>query len=276
MKLIYVLFSSWLLLPIISGQVIGAEKINKTIRLAVVNTPDYSGLLEHLLPEFEEKSGYLVDVYSGSDVYEKAREGKADIVISHYGKYQVKDFVLGGYGSWPKMVFSNQVVIIGPSNDPANIKGFDKAADALAKIASTGSKFIHNPIPGVVYLTDTLWHMAGRPDKEEWFIQEPVVKAQAARLAEKTNGYFIWGASPFLKYQKKTDAKMEIMVSSDPLLQRIMSSTLVNPERFSDINAEGANALQAFLLGADTQAKIAEFRVKGYEHQLWWPAGRHN
>lgn len=248
----------------------------KSVRLAIVNTPEYSGLLDEILPAFEKESGYSVEVYSGSDVYEKAKDGKADIVISHYGKHQVQDFVLEGYGSWPKIVFSNQAVIIGPKSDPANIKGLANASAALAKIAETNSKFIHNPIPGINYLTDILWNMAGKPNKEKWFIQESVVKAELARLAEKNNAYFIWGAAPFLKHQKKTDAELEIMVSADPLLQRAMSATLVNPEKLSNINSEGAKALQTFLLATETQAEIAKFRTAGSEHQLWWPAGRHN
>ena len=69
---------------------------------------------------------------------------------------------------------------------------------------------------------------------------------------------------------------MEIMVSSDPLLQRIMSATLVSPEKFNGVNLKGAEALMSFLLRSETQAKVAQFRVKGYEHQIWWPAGRNN
>ena len=270
----------WLLFFSVSTQAVQAmeEQLEsmKSVRLAVVNTPKYSGLLDEILPIFERESGYSVDVYNGSDVYEKAREGKADIVISHYGKYPVKAFILDGYGSWPKIVFSNQAVIIGPKSDPAKIKGLTSASVALGKIAEIDSKFIANPIPGISYLTDVLWNLAGSPNKEKWFIQEPAAKAQLAKLAEKNNAYFIWGAAPFLKYKNKTGSKMEIMVSADPLLQRAMSVTLVNGEKFSGINTKGAEALQAFLLTAETQAKISKFRAKGYEHQLWWPAGRNN
>lgn len=272
---------AFLLLSLVSFPAIATtEKLTmpeqKSVRLAVVNTPAYSGLLVHLLKGFETDTGYTVDVYSSSDVYEKARAGKADIVISHYGKHQVKSFVLEGLGSWPKMVFANQVVIIGPSNDPANIKDLDSASLALSNIAQTKSPFINNPIPGINYLTEILWEVSGKPDKTNWFINQGTIKAQAAKVAEQKNGYFIWGAEPFLKYKQKSDSKLEILVAKDPLLQRIMSATLVNPDKFENINQEGAEKLLQYLLSPTTQAKIKTFHTKDNKHQLWWPAGRDN
>ena len=69
------------------GSAIAAEPADEyVVRLAVVNTPQFSGLLDSLLPEFERQTGITVDVYSGSDAYREARSGQADLVISHYGK----------------------------------------------------------------------------------------------------------------------------------------------------------------------------------------------
>lgn len=134
----------------------------KTVRLAVVNTPKFSGLIDALIKEFEVQSGYSVTVYSGSDVYDRARAGEADIVISHYGKAPVERFVLEGYGLWPRTVFSNQAAIIGPKSDPAQIRGMTSAAEAFAKIAKARAPFVANDLPGIRYLTDILWEEAGR------------------------------------------------------------------------------------------------------------------
>lgn len=247
-----------------------------TVRLSVVNTPEYSGLLEYLIPQFESESGYKVSVHSGSDVYERAKNGKADIVISHFGKYPVKDFILSGYGSWPKMVFSNQAAIIGPVSDPAGIKGMRSASGAIAKIAETNSKYLTNRIPGVVTLTEVLMHQAGVSADQSWHMKDTAVNKQAAKLASGKEAYFIWGANPFLKFKGETQSTLEILVTSDPILQRVMSSTLVNPEKVKGINVVGAEKLQEYLLKPETQAKISAFRGEGYEGQLWWPAARNN
>ena len=246
------------------------------IRLAIVNTPVYSGLIQYLVNDFEQQTGLHVELTNGSDVFEIAKSEQADIVISHFGKAHLDQFVLEGFGEWPKMVFSNQAVIIGPSSDPAKIKGSINAAQALIKIAHSQSKFIASPQAGVQYLTDIIWNQARQPNKSPWFIEPNDGGNSVAKFAEQQQAYFIWGAIPFLKYKAKNNSKLTILINDDPLLQRVMSSTIVNPKKMNSSNYAGAKALQDYLLKASTQAKIAAFRTPNSDLQLWWPAARHN
>src|SRR5690606_3392998 len=81
-----------------------------TVRLALVNVPDE--LLRPMLPDFEKETGLRAEiVYTGSDPYGFAREGKADLVISHFGHAGVEPFVTEGLGLWPRAVFSNQMAL---------------------------------------------------------------------------------------------------------------------------------------------------------------------
>ena len=249
----------------------------ETLRLAVVNTPQFSGLLASLLPDFERETGIAVAVYSGSDVYRQARAGKADLVISHYGKKGVEHFVMDGYGEWPRIVFSNQAVLIGHDSDPAGVRGSASLAEAMRRIAAAKAPFIHNDSAGIDYLTEIALESAGRPDRTGWFIDSGSAKAAAVVAAEEKKGYVIWGALPFLRFDDARDAsEMEILVADDPLLQRVMAAIVVNPEKVPGVNAEGAQALVDYLLSPRVQARIAAFRTPGSELQLWWPAGRNN
>jgi tungstate transport system substrate-binding protein len=266
----------WLTLLIASLVTSAHAEGPEVVRLAVVNTPHYSGLLDSLLPGFEAATGLSVEVYSGNDVYQRAREGRADIVISHYGKHGVESFVLEGYGSWPKMVFANQSVLIGPRSDPAGIRGLSSASEALGRIAKVKAPFIANEGKGAAYLANLLWDAAGRPDKGDWFVETDRVNVAAALLAEEKQGYFIWGAHPFLRFASQRESDLEILVSADPLLQRIMAAVIVDPGKVEGVNVEGATALCDYLLSPPIQAKIAAFRSPWSDRQLWWPAGRDN
>jgi tungstate transport system substrate-binding protein len=249
---------------------------NGVIRLAVVNTPEYSGLIDFLVEDFEKDSNLQVEVTSSSDVFKRARDGKADIVISHYGREEVEKFVLDGYGTWPRMVFSNQAAIVGPTSDPAKIKGLSSAAAAFRRIAEAKAPFIVNSIEGMKYLEALLWASAGNPAKGAWYHDAGIEKAAAVRLAEEKGGYFLWGAYPFLRYKQSGGSKMEILVSSDPVLQRVMAAIVVNPNKIGSVNSDGAEAFLKYLLKPETQAKIAAFRSYGIDTQFWWPAGRDN
>lgn len=246
------------------------------IRLAAVNTPEYSGLLDDLLSDFAAQTGYEVDVYSGEDVYEQARAGNADLVLSHYGHAGVEAFVTQGFGLWPRAVFANQVGLVGSSADRAHIGGLADAAEAFSRIAATRSSYVVNDLPVLRYTENTLWEAAGRPDKGSWYMDEGLQKGQAMMAAAERGAYTMWGIFPFLRFQQQHRLDLQPMVLDDPLLQRIMVTVVLNPDRFLDANVEGATALQQYLLTPATQARIRTFRIPELDHQLWWPAGRHN
>lgn len=253
-----------------------AHADNKLIRLAVVNTPYQSGLMRHLLEDFKNQTDYQVELYGGEDLFERGRQGKADLLIAHYGKTPMKAFVLEGYGSWPEMVFANQQVIVGPKDDPAGIRGMNNASEAIKQIARQKQPFLLNQISGVAALSELIWQQAGRPNKQGWWLDKSVAKGKAMKMADKLRAYSLWGAVPFLQFQKKHQSDLEIMVSQDPVLQRVMAITLVNPDKVSGINRQGASALRDYLLSTEAQARISQYRHSAYPQQLWWPAARHN
>ncbi|MEJ2516026.1 MAG: substrate-binding domain-containing protein [Gammaproteobacteria bacterium] len=251
----------------------GAEKA--PVRLAVVNTPEQSGLLADLLPRFEAESGYAVEIYSGSDVFRRAELGKADLIICHYGKAPVEDFVTSGKGLWPRPVFSNQLVLVGPAEDPAGIRGMSDPFAAMARIAVSGAAFVSSSSPGARYMSEMLVAGAG-VEKGLWYIETRQSKGRAVRFSEEKNAYTVWGAFPFERFRGKHDTDMEVMVWNSPILHRLMASIVVNPEHFPGANREAATALQGYLLSPAVQARVAAFREEGIDRPTWWPAARNN
>jgi tungstate transport system substrate-binding protein len=255
-----------------------AETTNLTslVRLSSVVTPQDGGLYDDLLPDFERQTGYRVELTTGEDVYGPARNGRADVVLSHYGHEDVQAFVQDGFGQWPQTVFFNQHTLLGPSSDPARVKDLTDLVEAFRRIAQTQSPFIVNDNEGIKYLTEFLWKAAGSPEKEGWYSDQRVRGQEAIEKAAQQGGYVLWGLTPFLRMQHQNRLDLEPLVLSDPLLQRIMVTVAVNPEKVSGVNATGAEAFQQYLLDPATQARIWAFRLPGIEQQIWWPAGRNN
>lgn len=248
---------------------------NATVRLALVNVPD--ALLKPMLPEFEKQTGIKAEiVYTGNDPYSVARQGKADLVISHYGHEGVKPFVTGGFGLWPHPVFANQMVLLGPPSDPARVHGLTDAAEAFRRIAASQSTFVVNNEPAIKYLESTLWISAGVQQKGKWYQDFHSRGGRAIRDAAKNKAYVLWGLPPFLRMKQRRSVDLVPMVTADPILQRTMVSVIVNPEKVQGVNAKGAKAFQDFLLAPATQARIRAFRYPEFDGQAWWPAGRDN
>ena len=261
-------------------QASGAEAEPRIVRLAMVNIPD--DIVRPLLPDFQVQSGMKAEiVYTGSDPFEVARIGKADLVIAHYGHRGVQAFVSEGLGSWPHTVFANQLVLLGPASDPAQVKGMTDAAAALAKIAASKATFIVNRGAGTRYLEEILWSSAAVTPAGSWYLDSGQHGRDAVEAASSKGAYVLWGLPPFMRNRQSMELKLEPMVVQDPLFGRIMVSIVVNPSKLpasGQVGAypEGAKAFEQFLLAPQTQSKIRAFRYPGLAQQVWWPAGRHN
>jgi tungstate transport system substrate-binding protein len=246
-----------------------------TVRLALVNVPDE--LLKPLLPDFQKQTGIRAEiVYTGNDPFGVAREGKADLVISHYGHEGVEPFVTAGLGLWPHPVFANQMVLLGPPSDPAHVRGLTDAAEAFRRIASSKSPFLVNNSAGAKYLEEILWASAGVHEKGNWRLDLKSEGQKVAPDAAEKHAYVLWGLSPFLRLKRQGPIDLEPLVVGDPIFQRMMVSIIVNAKKVEGINTDGAKAFQDFLIAPATQARVRAFRYPDFSQQAWWPAGRHN
>lgn len=272
-----------------------------TVRLATVPSPEETGLLQALLPDFERESGYRVVVYSGEDVHNVARMGQADLVISHYGHSGTEAFMTQGLGLWPRAVFANQIAIVGPTGDPAQIRGLQDAREAFRRIAlgRFGSRFVSNNSSIMKYIESVLWEAAGRPPKDSWYLDSGLSEADGVAVAARMKAYYIFALPPFLRWQEAcldnavsdgserlsgirsfiphypAPCGMDALVLAD-MPARIMVSIIVNPQRVPAVNLSGATALQEYLLRPSVQARIESFRDPRSGYQIWKGSGLHN
>src|SRR5262249_32654368 len=149
-------------------------------------------VLPALIADFERATRYRVELTTSPLLYDLARAGKVDLAISHYGHRDAERFVLDGLGEWPRTIFSNQMALLGPPADPAGVRGLPDAAEAFQRIARTQSKYVLNDIDGVHYLTEILWHAAGRPDRTGWFLDLRAAKDAAIERAAELGAYALW------------------------------------------------------------------------------------
>ncbi|GAA4899370.1 substrate-binding domain-containing protein [Ferrimonas pelagia] len=266
-----------LTLLLIAGPTAAAQKQKHEtpLRIVSVSTPVYSGLLAMLAQGFEQETGVKVEFRSSNDPHRQGRTGQADLVISHYGKSGMETFISDGMGHWPRMLFANQAVIIGPKSDPAGIAALN-ARDAFSRLQQQQSPFVANALPGPQFIHDFLQAQNGGTQPLAQASDKTYAKAAAVRQAEKQQAYVVWGAFPFLRYQAQNDSDLAILVADDPILHRVMASSVVRSDQVSGVNESAARQFEQYVIRTDTQAKIAAFRTMGSERQLWWPYGRHN
>ena len=112
------------------------------IKLATTTSTDNSGLLKVLLPPFEKMFDARVDVIAvgTGKAIALGENGDVDIILVHARNAEDK-FVADGYGVNRRDVMYNDFIILGPSDDPAGIKGMKDAVAALKKISAKKASF---------------------------------------------------------------------------------------------------------------------------------------
>ena len=136
--------------PTYTGEIAAATEETKTIRLSTTTSVKDSGLLDYLLPVFEDTYGYDVEVQSAGTgkAIAAAKAGNADLILVH-SKKQEEAFVEGGFarvveGFEAERVsfIYNYFVLCGPSADPAGAASAATVLDAFAAIAEGEHTFI--------------------------------------------------------------------------------------------------------------------------------------
>lgn len=256
-----------------SGQAAVARGV---VRLLSVPTVQDGGEWSELLPEFSKQSGIQVKLQiATNDLYDRARRGEADLVYSHYGHRDVSTFVLDGHGQWPQTVLFNMIALLGPPADPAGVRGLTDVVTAFQRIAASDATYEVNASPDLAYLSRIILDITGTAPGA-WYVDDGLREAAAVQQASARGAYVLWGVTPFLQLTGQTPLQLMPLVTADPMLQRIMVSIVVNPDKVRGVNSAGALALQNYLLSPPTQARIRSTRHPQLGIPIFSPAGRDN
>ncbi len=141
----------------------------KVVRCAVIGGMTMTKLWPEIAKRFEAKTGYkTVVVRTGprTMIAKPFREGQADLLTMHSGDITT-DLVCDGYGINMRPWTRNDLVIYGPPEDPAQIRGMKDGVAALRMIAQSQSPFLDANDIGSREMCHNLWKKAGiKPERQ--------------------------------------------------------------------------------------------------------------
>lgn len=246
----------------------------KNLILATTTSTQDSGLLDVLVPMFEKQTGYFVKTISvGSGQAMKMGErGEADVLLVHSPDAE-KKFMAEGYGVNRKLVMHNDFILLGPATDPAKIRGSKTAAEALKKIAASGSLFLSRGDNSGTHAKEKgLFKAAGiEPEGQKWFQQTGLGMGDTLNVAAEKRGYLIADRGTYLALNKKKKLGLEILVSGEPKLLNIYHVIEVTPAKWPKVNSAGAKAFSDFMVAKQAQEIIRTFGVKEFGSPLFFP-----
>jgi len=244
---------------------------NPNLILATTTSTQDSGLLDVLIPDFEQHTGYTVQTVAvgSGEAMKMGQQCNADVLLVHSPSAE-KDFMTNGYGSDRRLVMHNDFVVVGPAADPAGIKGSATAIDAFTKIADARSPFItRGDASGTNSKELAIWKSANITPEGDWYIESGQGMLASLQIASEKAAYTLSDRATFLANQDTL--RLEILVEGDASLLNIYHVIVVNPANCPTVNNTGAIAFADYVVSPDTQALIGSFGVEKYGQALFTP-----
>ena len=105
------------------------------LRLAITTTTENSGLMSRLNPVFEKQHGVNLDVIvvGSGQAFRLGTNGDVDVLLVHAPEEE-KEFINTGHGIHRIAVMYNEFVLLGPVDDPLQIKDVTSITETFAQI----------------------------------------------------------------------------------------------------------------------------------------------
>jgi tungstate transport system substrate-binding protein len=239
----------------------------QSIILASTTSVEASGLLANILPQFTTKTGITVNVVAQGTgkALDTARRGDADLLLVHDPESE-QQFMDEGHGSTRRQIAWNDFIIVGPSGDPAHVKGGNDSVVALRAIATSQVPFIsRGDKSGTNAAELRLWKAAGQtPDvlgKEKWYRDIGGGMGQALNAASAMEAYTLTDRGTWLSFNNK--GSLIVAIEGDPRLLNRYDVIELDSQKHAGSKLAAAKAFADWLVSPEGQQAIGAYQVNG-------------
>ena len=239
-----------------------------SLRLAVTTSTRDSGLLDVLLPVFEQQSGVRTEVIAvGTGAALKlGQAGDVDVVLVH-ARAAEDAFMAARHGIRREDVMYNSFEILGPADDPAQIQG-TLPTQAFQRIAAAGERFVsRGDESGTHQREETIWEDAGGRPNWTGHVESGQGMGATLTMADQMEAYVLSDRGTYLKFKRKI--QLVPLVSSAESLRNAYGVLVVNPQKHSHLNTESAQRFVDFMISPDAQRRIRDYEIDG--ERLFYP-----
>ncbi|MBI5839037.1 MAG: substrate-binding domain-containing protein [Chloroflexi bacterium] len=244
---------------------------NPTLILATTTSTQDSGLLDVLVPMFQEQTGYTVQTIAvgTGEALKMGEEGNADVLLVHAPSSEVT-FMDGGFGKDRMLVMHNDFIIVGPADDPAGIKELGPK-DAFIAIYNAAAPFVSRGDDSGTHKKElSFWTKAELdPKGQAWYIETGQGMGASLTVASEKGAYILTDRATYLA--NKGNVQLEILLEGNNTLLNVYHVITVNPDKWPKVNYEGALAFANFIIDPATQELIGQFGVEEFGQPLFHP-----
>jgi len=232
------------------------------IRCASTTSTQNSGLFDYILPIFEQKTGIKVDVVAvgtGAAI-ELGKRGDVDFVFVHAKEQELKAVEEGFFVNRHDVMY-NDFVLIGPSDDPLQIRGIKSVEQAFREIAKNGYPFVSRGDKSGTHTKElSIWEKINvDPKGGIWYLDVGQGMAKTQRIANEKRAYTLTDRGTWLATKDKDKLDMIIVVEGDSLLFNQYGVMAVNPDKHKHVRYHEAMKFISWIISQEGQQAIASY-----------------
>ncbi len=246
---------------------------NNVLILSTTTSTENSGLLDYILPEFTEYTGYDVKVIAvgTGQALKMGEDGDADVLLVH-AKASEEEFIQAGHGMERFDVMYNDFILLGPTEDTLNLKqvAANDIVKAFTLIAEGNKTFVsRGDDSGTHKMELNLWKEGNVQPSGKWYVEAGQGMGAVIQMTNELEGYTLTDRATYLSMMNNLD--LQIVVEGDTKLFNQYGVIAVHPGKNDKINADGADAFIKWMLSDKGQQLIGEFGKAEFGQSLFIP-----
>jgi tungstate transport system substrate-binding protein len=246
---------------------------NPKLILATTTSTQDSGLLDVLVPMFEEQTGYTVQTVAvgSGEAIKMGQEGNADVLLVHSPAAEAT-FMADGWGKDRELVMHNDFIVVGPADDPAKIKDLGPA-DAFKAIAAAEATFAARADKSGTSTKELgIWKKAEldpATEKPAWYLETGSGMGATLTIASEKDAYTLTDRATYLA--NKDNLRSVILIEGNNALLNVYHVMTIDPTKWPKVNYEGAIAFSKFMTDPAVQEVIGQFGLEEFGQPLFYP-----
>lgn len=243
------------------------------LMMATTTSTEDTGLLDYLKPIFKEDTGWDLEwnAVGTGEALKMGENGDVDVVLVH-AKASEEEFVSNGFGVKRFPVMYNDFVVIGPKEPIAKTEDINAV---FTQIINDQLAFVsRGDDSGTDKKEKKIWQSLGLdPAADPNYVESGQGMGATITMADEQKAYCLTDRGTWLKQSKDATLKSEldIVCEGDKNLLNQYGVIAVSPDKYPEVNNEGANDFIEWICSEKIQKLIGEYGIDDYGQALFTP-----
>lgn len=268
--------------PVHPTEAAPAPSGEQVLRLATTTSTEDSGLLNAILPAFEQLCNCRVDVVAvgTGQAIEIGSKGDADVLLVHARKSEDK-FVADGHARERFGTIYNDFILLGPKDDPAKIASMASAKDAFNAILNAEATFASRGDKSGTHSKElSIWSSIGVTPTADlpWYKALGQGMGETLTFSNEQGAYMLSDRSTYLSMKDKLP-NLIVVVGGNTIDENVDKTLLnpygvmaVSPDTHPGVKFDLAMQFIQWLNSVETQQKIGEYGQDKFGQSLFYPS----